>query len=221
MRREPFRHALGRAGTRVLALAPALMLCACVGSAGLPSPGFVNPRISAAYMPLATREYALFEHWGAAVEVAPGIAVTNAHNANLLPDGVILAQSHDYDLLFFRSPGRTPAPTAAAKVGEAVIAYGQGEDGDLRQARGVVRDLASPVAARCGTCAPQYTLAFDADAGPGFSGGPVVDAKTGAVLGITFGYRDGEEGGKGRWMFAYDMGLVRAEMHRLLPSKTP
>ncbi len=46
------------------------------------------------------------------------------------------------------------------------------------------------------------------DAGPGFSGGPVLDA-SGRLVGITFGYKDE---GYQRMMYAYDMSRVRAEL---------
>jgi hypothetical protein len=91
----------------------------------------------------------------------------------------------------------------------------EGAADDLREAKGTVRALDGFVAPRCGECRAQRALVFDADAGGGFSGGPVADARTGAVLGITFGYLDGK-GDEGRRMYAYDIDLVRAEMRYLL-----
>ena len=48
----------------------------------------------------------------------PGIAVTNAHNANLLARGSVIGVRQDYDLLFFRTPRsavpRRPASTTSA-----------------------------------------------------------------------------------------------------------
>ena len=52
---------------------------------------------------------------------------------------------------------------------------------------------------------------FEGDAGPGFSGGPVVDAK-GRLIGITFAYKD--VGGR-RLIYAYDMSRVQAELDNL------
>ena len=49
---------------------------------------------------------------------------------------------------------------------------------------------------------------FAGNAGPGFSGGPVIDA-TGKLIGITFGYKD--QGGK-RLIYAYDVARVLAEL---------
>ena len=106
--------------------------------------------------------------------------------------------------------------TGKAKLGDAVIAYGQGRDDALRQATGRVTALAESIPARCVGCRTQRSLVFEADAGPGFSGGPVVDAATGAVLGIVFGYLDRDAAAGGRLMYAYDIDLVMGEMHRLL-----
>jgi hypothetical protein len=149
--------------------------------------------------------------------VAPHIAVTNAHNANLLPPDAILAQS-DYDLLFFRTEKLTPPLFAKPSLGEAVIAYGDGASGGLREAPGTVRALHDPVMPRCRGCRVQQSFAFEADGGPGFSGGPLVDAKTGVVVGIVFGYCDGEDMCGAKRMFAFDMDVVMGEMHRLLDS---
>ena len=41
---------------------------------------------------------------GAAMVIAPHIAVTNAHNANLLDPKNVIGVRQDYDLLFFRTP---------------------------------------------------------------------------------------------------------------------
>jgi hypothetical protein len=198
-------------------LAPAFLLAACTSPAGEPSAGFVNDAVAVAYHPLSGTRF-LIDHWGAGITVAPNIAVTNAHNANLLPEQSILGRSEDYDLLFYRIAADLPVPTGRASVGAEVITYGQGPGGDLREAKGVVRSLQEPVAPRCSGCKWQYAITFDAAAGPGFSGGPLVDTRTGNVVGLVFGYRDGDEGADGRRMFAYDMGLVLAELDRLVPT---
>ncbi len=148
--------------------------------------------------------------------VAPHIAVTNAHNANLVPEDTILAQSQDYDLLFFRTDKSFVPPTAMAEIGQMVIAYGQGAGGELREAKGSIRALNESVVSRCEECREQSAIVFGANAGPGFSGGPVIDAASGTVLAIVFGYRDDPSGKSSRLMFAYDMVLVMAEMGRLL-----
>jgi S1-C subfamily serine protease len=56
--------------------------------------------------------------------------------------------------------------------------------------QGVVRALNAPVEARCQTCSLQTAFTFEDNAGPGFSGGPVVDAASGRLVGVTFGYLD-------------------------------
>lgn len=206
-----------------------LILLACAGlsacsvfgdvSFGEPSTGLKNVGAAAAYLPLETREFLLLEHWGAGVVVAPNVAVTSAHNANLISQNMILAESRDYDLLFFRTERESPAPLAQPSVGQAVVAYGQGRREDLREASGIVRAVNVRVAPRCRACPEQRAITYDANAGPGFSGGPLVDARTGAVVGLTFGYRDAEQTASGRRMFAYAIDLVLAEMHRLLPAK--
>lgn len=62
---------------------------------------------------------------------------------------------------------------------------------------------------------------YEADGGEGFSGGPVVDAASGDVIGITFGYRDVDgEAGSARQMYAYDMKLVMKELNRLLDTQS-
>jgi hypothetical protein len=200
----------------------ALAGCMFLGdsSSGLPSHGLKNTALTASYLPLVTPESIWLKHWGAAVVVAPHIAVTDAHNAVLIPAGDILAQSKDYDLLFFRTDRAEPAPTGQAQTSEAVIAYGQGKDEDLREAAGIVRATNVHVQARCKGCAEQRAVAYDAEGGPGFSGGPLVDANTGAVVGITFGYRDEALNG-GRRMFAYGIDLVLVEMHHLLGENAP
>ena len=209
----PFRIGLRRYGAASLAVA-LLAICGC--SAGRPAEGFVDPKLMQTFIPLSTREFFIFGKWAAAVEIAPDIAVTNDHNLSLIPPQMVLARSRDYDLLFFRAPGRAPAVTADASLGQAVVAYGEGASSDLRQAVGTIASLEEYVAPRCAVCAQQRTIVFDADGGGGFSGGPVVDAATGAVLGITFGYLDGRAADGGRRMYAYDIRLVMGEMHRLL-----
>jgi hypothetical protein len=87
-----------------------------------------------------------------------------------------------------------------------VTAYGQGADAELRVAHGVVRRI-EPCA---GCVAPAY-FTFAGNAGPGFSGGPVLDA-SGRLIGITFGYKDE---GHERLIYAYDMARVRAEFSAL------
>ncbi len=212
------RGRLRRAARQVLVLALgiapvfSLLGCGTFGSSGLPAPGFVTPAIARAYLPLDGTAYWVLEGRGAGMVIAPGVAVTNAHNANLVDEADVIGTSSDYDLLFFRTARQVPPPQALPWVGESVIAYGQGGDGALRMARGVVRWTDAPVVARCEGCGMQHAFAFEADAGPGFSGGPVADARSGLMIGIVFGFRDNAPETHGRLMYAYDMRLVMAEL---------
>ncbi len=143
---------------------------------------------------------------GAAIAIAPGIAVTNGHNRNLVPPETVIGEPRDYDLLFFRDGHSAVGTAAEPQIGQMVHAYGQGQDGGLRFAHGVVRAIQS-----CSGCtAPAYFI-FAGDAGPGFSGGPVVDG-SGRLIGITFGYKD--EGAE-RLIYAYPMSRVKAELSAL------
>jgi S1-C subfamily serine protease len=185
----------------IAVLAPVLFGCA---SAGKPASGFLNASIRAAYLPLSGSAYVVLEGHGAGVVIAPGIAVTDAHNANLVDARDVIGISTEYDLMFFRTRKAASLPQAAPRPGERVIAYGQGTNDGLRMATGVVRTLDAPVLPNCPTCHIQKAFTYEADAGKGFSGGPVVDATTGALVGITFGFRDV---GKTRLMYAYDRSM--------------
>ncbi len=143
---------------------------------------------------------------GAAVVIAPGIAVTNAHNENLLDKKTVLGVRRDYDLLFFRTSRQVAPEMAEPAIGEAVTAYGQGAKRELRVAHGVVRTIQRYP----NLTAPAY-FTFAGDAGPGFSGGPVLNA-AGKLVGITFGYKDE---GHERRIYAYDMDRVRSEFSAL------
>jgi len=184
-------------------------VCGCAGSSGAPATAIAQPEIAAAYLPLHGRVHlGLDSANGAAVVIAPGIAVTNAHNANLLEPKTVIGVRRDYDLLFFRTPKRAAPPTAAPVIGQSVTAYGQGGDRELRVAHGVVREIK-----QCPGCTASAYFVFAGNAGPGFSGGPVLDG-SGRLVGITFGYKDQ---GRQRLIYAYDMQRVHAELSSLLP----
>jgi hypothetical protein len=71
----------------------------------------------------------------------------------------------------------------------------------------------------CTLCGHGNVFGFEADAGQGFSGGPVVDAANGSLLGIVFSYDDPKPG-RQPMIYAYDMMLVEAELRatvRTLP----
>jgi hypothetical protein len=179
----------------------------CAGSSGAPATAIAQPEIAAAYLPLHGRVHlGLDSADGAAVVIAPGIAVTNAHNANLLEPKSVIGVRQDYDLLYFRTPRAASPPIAAPIIGQSVMAYGQGGKGELRVAHGVVRAIQ-----QCPGCAAPAYFVFAGNAGPGFSGGPVLDG-SGRLVGITFGYKDE---GRRRLIYAYDMSRVQAELSAL------
>jgi Trypsin-like peptidase domain len=185
----------------------ALAVAGCAASSGAPATAIAQPQIAAAYLPLHGRIHlGLDSADGAAVVIAPGVAVTNAHNANLLEPRDVIGTRQDYDLLFFRTAKSASPPTAAPVIGAGVTAYGQGGNHELRVAHGTVRQIQ-----QCPGCtAPAYFI-FAGNAGPGFSGGPVLD-NDGRLVGITFGYKDQ---GRERLMYAYDMSRVRTEFSAL------
>jgi S1-C subfamily serine protease len=194
---------------RILATSLTLMLAGCAQSYGDRAEGFLNLQIAGAYIPLESITHLVFEDRAAAFVIEPGVAVTNAHNANVIGSASVIGESHNYDLLYFHVENNQAVPTSAPVEGENVIAYGQGASGELREARGTIKLLHATVAARCETCSPQTAFTIESNAGPGFSGGPVVDAATGKLVGITFGYLDP----KGRRvMYAYPMSRVRNEL---------
>ena len=189
-----------------LAFALVLIVAGCASS-GVPAARIAEPDIAGAYLPLHARTHmGLDTADAAAVVILPGIAATNQHNANLVDPRQVIGAARDYDLMFYRTDRGTPPPIAPIAVGVAVTAYGQGAKAELRVAHGVVHDIAT---------APGFAIArwftFEGDAGPGFSGGPVVDAK-GRLIGITFAYKD--VGGR-RLIYAYDMSRVQAELDNL------
>jgi S1-C subfamily serine protease len=196
-----------------LALATTLALSACATSSGEPAAGFMDSAVQAAFIPLSGVSDLNVSGHGAAVVLAPGIAVTNAHNANLIDATAIVGQSQQYDLLYFRTDQGSPMQSGSPHEGEQVVAYGEGLDGTLRVSYGVVRKVGVPVKARCPSCSLQKAFTFEGDAGPGFSGGPVIDAADGTLVGITFGYLDDSAGS--RVMYAYDMARVNAEFANL------
>jgi hypothetical protein len=189
------------------AVTGAVLLSACAVSSGQPATRIAEPAIAAAYRALHGRVHlGLDNAEGAAVVIAPGIAVTNEHNSEMVEARQVIGAATQSDLLFFRVQTSAAPPAAPPVAGATVTAYGQGADGELRIAHGVVREIVTE---------PGFAIArwftFEGDAGPGFSGGPVVDA-AGHLVGITFAYRD--EAGR-RLIYAYDMARVRAELERL------
>ena len=193
--------------SRIASAALLLALAGCAHSSGQPAGRVAEPAIAAAYRALHGRVHlGIDPAEGAAVVIAPGIAVTNQHNDEMVDARLVIGAATLSDLLFFRVQTSAAPPRAQPVVGGRVTAYGQGADGELRIAHGVVHDIAT----EAGFAIARW-FTFEGDAGPGFSGGPVVDAQ-GHLIGITFAYKD--EGGK-RLIYAYDMARVQAELDNL------
>ena len=190
-----------------------ISLAGCATPSGQLAQHIAEPDIAAAYMPLLGHVHlGLDRAAGVAVVFQPGIAVTNAHNANLVDPQNVIGTATLSDLMYFRAGSVPPPATAMPVVGAAVTAYGEDVDGELRIAHGKVVEIAVTP----GYAASPYFI-FQGDAGPGFSGGPVVDS-SGKLIGITFGYKDE---GKKRLIYAYDMARVRAEFSGLPNAKKP
>jgi hypothetical protein len=181
-----------------------LGLAGCATPSGVATPAIAQPGIAAAYLPLSGHVHlGLDRAAGAAMMVRPGIAVTNAHNANLLDPKSVIGTATQSDLMFFHAKGGPPPATAAPVVGEVVTAYGQDTGGKLRLAHGVIRQI---VMVQGYSTSPYFI--FSGNAGPGFSGGPVIDPD-GKLVGITFGYKDQ---GSERLIYAYDLTRVLTEL---------
>jgi hypothetical protein len=188
-----------------------ISLAGCATPSGQLAQHIAEPDIAAAYMPLLGHVHlGLDRAAGVAMVFQPGVAVTNAHNANLLDPDSVIGTATLSDLMYFRAGSVPPPATAMPVVGAAVTAYGEDVDGELRIAHGKVVEIAVTP----GYAASPYFI-FQGDAGPGFSGGPVVDS-SGKLIGITFGYKDE---GKKRLIYAYDMARVRAEFSGLPNAK--
>jgi hypothetical protein len=199
------------------ALALVAGLVAGCSSTGVRSSAFITPELSDSYIPLHLGTRLGSSRFAAAVVIAPNIAVTNDHNFNLLSPDTVLARLPEYDLLFFRTERTRSAAITSPKLGQTVIAYGQSGRNGRREAKGIVRELDARAFALCAGCPERLTITYDAEAGEGFSGGPVVDAASGAVIGITVGYLDGAAVDGGRRMYAMDIDFVMAQMRRLIP----
>ncbi len=178
----------------------------------------LDPDVAYAYIPLKHPFLWVVEADAGSVVLGDGVAVTAAHAENLVPHDKVIGISTDYDLLFFRTERtRTALAIDAPHVGDRVVSYAHYDD-DLYKAEGVVTSLDAPVKPRCDTCVVQSTFSFDGNAGPGYSGGPVLDAKTGKLIGIVFGYLDKPDGG--RTIYAYPMSRVFEELKKIQGSPT-
>lgn len=202
---------LGGIGARGIGLLLILLsLSGCVTRSGVPLEGTLSPALAYAYIPLQRPSMLLPESDAGAVALGGGIAVTAAHAEALLSPKSVVGISRDYDLMFFRTDrDRAVLQTGVPQTGQKVFAIAQYE-GQLYRAEGVVTALEVPVKPRCEVCGKQTAFVFEGNAGPGYSGGPVIDTASGALIGIVFGYTD-EPDGKRR-IYAYPMRRVTEEL---------
>jgi hypothetical protein len=197
-------------------LAPLLLtlaLCGCVERLGAPLGEPLGGDLAYAYIPLKRPVLFVSESDAGGVALGGGVAVTVAHADEMLDPKSVIGTSADYDLMFFRTDrGKAVLTSETPKLGQRVVSYAHYEDA-LYRAEGVITQLDAPVKARCNTCAVQYAFAFDGNAGPGYSGGPVLDAGSGKLIGILFGYVD--KPGGGRTLYAYPMSRVWDELKKI------
>ncbi len=195
---------------RFVALLLFLVVAGCAGRSGDPLLEPLGSDVAYAYIPLKRPVLLVSESDAGGLALGGGIAVTVAHAKRMLDPKAVIGTSTDYDLMFFRTE-RTQVrlATGTPRLGQHVISYAHYED-DVYRAQGVVTLIDAPVEARCDSCAVQTAFAFDGNAGPGYSGGPVLDAESGKLIGIVFGYLDKPDGG--RLIYAYPMQRVWDEL---------
>ncbi len=177
----------------------------------------------------------LFGGNGSALVLRPGLAVTSAHVVAhhgrwtaLSSVGqvqvMVRAVSQRLDLAVLSVPAHVGRLLAIrdAEAGETVWAMGTTTGGNAPTAVGIVETTSARVCleADCDSGPFQEGLMFAAPAGPGYSGGPVVD-RCGNVVGLTEGIYTRMFGEcPARWpfqprMFAYRMADVLREAERL------
>lgn len=182
----------------------------CASRSGDPLAEPLRSDVAYAYIPLKRPVLLVAESDAGGVALGGGIAVTVAHADKMLDPKAVIGTSTDYDLMFFRTERTEPRLAIdTPRLGQHVVSYAHYED-DLYRARGVVSLIDAPVEARCDNCAVQSAFAFEGNAGPGYSGGPVLDAESGKLIGIVFGYLD--KPGGGRLIYAYPMQRVWDEL---------
>ncbi len=164
--------------------------------------------------------YAAFRGKGMAVSLTDGVAVTTSANRGGLDPKQIFGEAKDYGLLFFPSSQYLlQLPQTAPFAGEAVTVFGQGNGGALRSLDGAVIDGVPALSFQCAVCKPSETfaVAFDSAAGTGFLGAPVLDAKSGKLVGIVFAVASDKK--RPRFL-AYRLSFVRGELNKII-SATP
>jgi CBS domain-containing protein len=203
--------------SRIVGLVLLFATAGCGGKSGTPVAGPLGQDVGYAYIPLRRDVFLIKEIDAGGVALGGGIAVTVAHAEEMIPADKVIGVSADYDLMFFRTERTNPVlTTGEPRLGQKIVSYAHYYE-DIYKADGVVVSLDTPVKARCDTCIVQSTFAFDGNAGPGYSGGPVLDAENGKLVGIVFGYLDKPDGG--RTIYAYPMSRVFEELRKFQGGK--
>ncbi len=198
---------------RLGAVVLALLLAGCAGRSGEPVEGPLGRDIAYGYIPLKRPVLFVTESDAGAVVLGGGVAVTADHARRMVDPAAVIGSSTNYDLMFFRTDRTAPAfATGEPKPGQRVVSYAHYEDATYR-AEGVVTGIDLPVEERCPTCSVQYAFAFQGNAGPGYSGGPVLDAQSGKLVGIVGGYVDNPD--RTRTIYAYPMQRVWDELRKI------
>lgn len=122
-------------------------------------------------------------------------ALTNAHADGIASGLRYEAPTADLALVALPDPAGAPLPRGTVQAGDAVTMYGTGATGGARIAHGTVLDAqaficwgkpaagdADNVCKRSGL-GIEWALVISGDAGPGFSGGPIVN-QAGELVGI-------------------------------------
>jgi hypothetical protein len=181
-----------------------------------PAPAPVPP--AAAFIPLKPNVYMVFKGAGAGIALADGVAATSLANADAVDPKHVVGKSEAYGLLFFPAePDIANLPTVELRVGDKVTAYGQGAGSSLRMAEGTAmapqcRPVPTVDLGILG-CSDRTTFMFEGEGGPGFLGGPVLDAKSGRLAGMVVAFaRIGDR----HLVFAYRMSLIRSEWNRIV-----
>jgi hypothetical protein len=167
--------------SRLAAAVLLLPLCGCTGMipSGEPLSGPAPVNLITNHMVIPT-PWLIFAQDAAATVVAPGWAATPAHA--FFPsyaDGYGIPAPAPMDMVFFPTHHGAPLEAGTPHDGDAVTLYGASWGPD-REAHGVVTEASTQMWSGDSWKPGMF---IEADAGPGFSGAPVVNAQ-GQWIGI-------------------------------------
>lgn len=125
--------------------------------------------------------------------ISPEWALTNAHADGIA--GGLRYEAPQADLALVHIDGGDPLPFGTAHVGDKVTLFGTGSIGEKRVAHGIVQNdkafvcWGKPAAddadnvCKANGFGIEWALVISSDAGPGFSGGPIVN-EAGELVGV-------------------------------------